>query len=122
MLFRHETSDQFFIEPCQSQANILVIDRLSQEFSLVSAKTEIPSTSKSRPIFGIVGTIRLLAGHYLVVITKCSKAGMVNGQDIWRVDESEVIPFARTFLHLNEQQVIKFYLSECVVLTKNSHI
>lgn len=93
------------IEPIHDPANILVIDRLNQEFSLIDGKKHIPSTSKSRAIFGIVGTIRLLAGPYLVVITKCSKAGMVNGQDIWKIDETEIIPFARTILHLNEEQV-----------------
>lgn len=104
--FRHETTDQFFIEPCQNPSNILVIDRLNQEISLVDGKKHIPTTAKSRSIFGIVGTIRLLAGQYLVVITKCSKAGMVNSQDIWKVDETEILPFARTLLHLNEEQVI----------------
>lgn len=93
------------IEPIHDPGNILVIDRLNQEFSLVDGKKHIPSTSKSRSIFGIVGTIRLLAGPYLVVITKCSKAGMVNGQDIWKIDETEILPFARTILHLNEEQV-----------------
>jgi hypothetical protein len=34
---------------------------------------------------------------------------MVNGQDIWKVDETEIIPFARTFLHLNEEQVKMSY-------------
>jgi hypothetical protein len=104
-VIRHETSDQFFIEPSQNPTNILVIDRLNHEFSLVDGRKHVPSTAKSRSIFGIVGTIRLLAGPYLVVITKCSKAGMVNGQDIWKVDETEIIPFARTILHLNEEQV-----------------
>lgn len=106
---RHETPDQFFIEPSQNPTNILVIDRLNHEFSLVDGRKHVPSTARSRSIFGIVGTIRLLAGPYLVVITKCSKAGMVNGQDIWKVDETEIIPFARTFLHLNEEQVKMSY-------------
>lgn len=83
----------------------MVIDRLNQEISLVDGKKNIPTTAKSRSIFGIVGTIRLLGCQYLVVITKCSKAGMVNSQDIWKVDETEIIPFARTLLHLNEEQV-----------------
>lgn len=104
-LILHETPDQFLIEPIHDPGNILVIDRLNQEFSLVDGKKHIPSTSKSRSIFGIVGTIRLLAGPYLVVITKCSKAGMVNGQDIWKIDETEILPFARTILHLNEEQL-----------------
>ena len=82
MKIRHETSDQFFIEPSHhNQGGVLVIDRLSQEIKLIeSSKNVVPTSAKSKPIFGIVGTIRLLAGQYLVVITKCSKAGAVNSQ------------------------------------------
>lgn len=105
---RHETSDHFFIEPSRSTAKILSIDRLNQEVTLVDNQNVIPTTARSRPISGIVGTIRLLAGQYLVVITRSSKAGSVNGQDIWRVDGTELLPFARTMLHLTDEQVPQF--------------
>lgn len=99
------------MEPAQSApasgSHVLVIDRLSQEISWLDGSrrhSSIPTTARSRGIFGLVGTIRLLAGQYLVIITKCSRAGAINGQDIWRVDETELLPFARTLLHLNEEQ------------------
>ena len=64
---------------------------------------------------GIVGTIRLLAGQYLVVITKSSRSGTVNGQDIWRIEGTELLPFARTMLHLTDEQVKTFPLFHQVI-------
>lgn len=107
-VLRHETSDHFFIEACKNPAKILVIDRLNQEISLVDNNNAVPATAHSKPILGIVGTIRLLAGQYLVVITKSSKAGTINGQDIWRIERTELLPFSRTLLHLTDDQVIDF--------------
>ncbi len=107
-MYRHETTDQFFIESTQNAAShILVIDRLSQEISWIDGSrrnSSIPPSARSRAIFGLVGIIRLLAGPYLVIITKCSRAGAVNSQDVWKVDETQMLPFARTLLHLNEEQ------------------
>jgi phosphatidylinositol 4-phosphatase len=102
---RHEIPDKFFVETNGNSRELLVIDRLTQEITLVENRNQIPPVAKSRPICGIIGTIRLLAGNYLVVITKSSKAGQINGQDIWRVEETDVISFSRTLLHLNEEQV-----------------
>ena len=105
MFSRHEIPDKFFVETNGNSRELLVIDRLTQEITLVENRNQIPPVVKSRPICGIIGTIRLLAGNYLVVITKSSKAGQINGQDIWRVEETDVISFSRTLLHLNEEQV-----------------
>lgn len=67
---------------------------------------QIPQASSTKPICGIVGTLRLLAGPYLVIITKKHKVGSINGQTIWQVAETEVISYSRTLLHLTEKQVI----------------
>ncbi|KAI9563359.1 hypothetical protein GHT06_010820 [Daphnia sinensis] len=114
-LILYETNDQFLFEPIHDPGNILVIDRLNQEYSFSNGKTHFPSTSKSRSIFGIVGTIRLLAGPYLVVITKRSKAGMVHGQDIWKIEETEILPFAKTILHLNGEQLAENKLFKSMI-------
>lgn len=52
-----------------------------------------------------MGTIRLLAGNYLVVIVGKKHIGTINGQPIFQVTETEVIPYSRTLLHLTENQV-----------------
>lgn len=31
--------------------------------------------------------------------------GSINGQDIWLITDTELIPYKRTTLHLNERQV-----------------
>lgn len=67
---------------------------------------QIPQASSTKPICGIVGTLRLLAGPYLVIVTKKHKVGSINGQTIWQVAETEVISYSRTLLHLTEKQVI----------------
>ena len=82
-----------------------MIDRLNQEIGAVEHGSALPAYTIKRPIFGIVGIVKLLAGHYLVIITKCSRAGTVNGQDIWKIDETQILPFAKSILHLNEEQV-----------------
>jgi len=52
-----------------------------------------------------MGTIHLLAGNYLVVITGKKHVGTINGEDIWEVTGTEVISYCRTLLHLSETQV-----------------
>lgn len=66
---------------------------------------QIPQTSSSKPICGIIGTVRLIAGPYLVVITRKSKIGTINNQDVWLLEDYEIISFTRTLLHLTEKQV-----------------
>lgn len=44
-------------------------------------------------------------GPYLIVITKRAKVGNVDEKTIWKVTGTEIIPYQRTILHLNEQQV-----------------
>lgn len=74
---------------------------------------QIPQASSTKPICGIVGTLRLLAGPYLVIITKKRKVGSINGQTVWQVAETEVISYSRTLLHLTEKQISqnKLYIS-----------
>ena len=43
-------------------------------------------------------------GPYLVVITKKTKVGELNGNDVWKVAGTELLSYKRTTLHMNEQQ------------------
>jgi len=104
-LVLHETPYKFFIEPTGNSDKVLALDRLNQEIRLVASRDEIPKNAIRKPIFGMIGTIQLIACKYLVVITKRSRAGMVNGQHIWKVDETQILPFSRSILHLNEEQL-----------------
>ena len=44
-------------------------------------------------------------GPYLIVITKVSKVGEIYGQSVYKIEETEIIPFSRTTLHLTEDQI-----------------
>ncbi len=44
----------------------------------------------------------------MLVIGSKSKAGVINGEDIWKVDQMELLSYTRNDNHLNEQQVIYF--------------
>lgn len=101
----HITAANFFVEPVDSSAReLLVIDRLTSEITLTKNERRIPIDAEVRLIFGIVGVIRLLAGPYLIVITRREKVGEVDQRPIWKVTGTEVISYQRTLLHLNEQQ------------------
>ncbi|KDR20269.1 phosphatidylinositide phosphatase SAC1 isoform X2 [Zootermopsis nevadensis] len=101
------TPEKFYIEAIGDGNELLVIDRVSQEISLQVNYGQIPQASSSKPICGIVGTLQLLAGPYLVIITKKDKVGTINGETIWKVAEIEVISYTRTLLHLTEKQISK---------------
>ncbi|XP_035829219.1 phosphatidylinositol-3-phosphatase SAC1 isoform X2 [Aplysia californica] len=104
----HITSEKFIVEPVSNSAgqeDVLVIDRLTQEISLQSGESGIPASAITKTIYGIVGIIRLVAGPYLMVITKREKVGSILGSDIWKVTGTEVLSYKRSFTHLTEKQV-----------------
>ena len=83
----------------------------SNFFFVTVHKIEVPPCAQHKVIFGVIGTIKLIAGNYLVVVTGRKKIGTINGQTIWTVTNTEVLSYTKTNLHLNEKQVhilIKF--------------
>ena len=56
-------------------------------------------------IYGIVGVANLLACPYLIVITKITKVAEIYGQPIFRIDETDIIPYLRFTRHLTDEQV-----------------
>lgn len=67
-----------------------------------------------RSIHGIIGIINLISGPNLIVITSKVRMGDINGQAIYKVQTTDIIPYARNMSHLNEYQVTKQIL-------QNSH-
>jgi hypothetical protein len=47
---------------------------------------------------------RLIAGPYLLVVTKKKLLGQINGQNVWQMTGAEIICCTRTLLHLTEKQ------------------
>ncbi len=65
-----------------------------------------------RSIHGIIGIINLISGPYLIVITSKVRIGDINGQAIYKVQTTDIIPYARNMSHLNENQVIEILKKE----------
>jgi len=72
---------------------------------LVGTASQIPTTASRRKIWGLIGTIRLLACRYLVVITDAEMCGTIAGHNIYKISSTDVIPYTRSSLHLTERQV-----------------
>lgn len=102
-------------------------DQALKMFLISSAKMEVPPSAVTRPICGILGTIRLVAGRhpaeaasscvqlladclyhtgmYLIVITRKKNVGSLLGHAVWKAVDFDVISYKKTVLHLSEIQV-----------------
>uniref|UniRef100_A0A8C1HLR6 SAC1 like phosphatidylinositide phosphatase b n=1 Tax=Cyprinus carpio carpio TaxID=630221 RepID=A0A8C1HLR6_CYPCA len=102
---KHTTPEKFFMEACDDGAgDVLAIDRVSTEMSLAVRK-DVPPSAVTRPICGIMGTIRLVAGMYLIVITKKRKVGDLLGHAVWKATDFDIISYKKTVLHLTDAQM-----------------
>ncbi|XP_077576970.1 phosphatidylinositol-3-phosphatase SAC1-B [Stigmatopora nigra] len=100
------TTDKFYIEACDDgSVDVLAIDRISTEMTL-TVKRDIPTSAEIRPICGLMGTIRLVAGMYLIIITKKKKVGDLLGHAVWKVMDFDIISYQKTILHLRENQML----------------
>lgn len=101
----HITPEKFYVEACDDGADdVLIIDRVSTEVTL-AVKKDIPPSAVTRPIFGILGTIHLVAGNYLIVITKKTKIGEFFNHVIWKATDFDVLSYKKTMLHLTDIQL-----------------
>uniref|UniRef100_A0A668U5L7 SAC domain-containing protein n=1 Tax=Oreochromis aureus TaxID=47969 RepID=A0A668U5L7_OREAU len=101
----HITPEKFYIEACDDgSVDVLAIDRVSTEMTLTVRK-DVPASAETRPICGLMGTIRLVAGMYLVVITKKRKVGDLLGHAVWKALDFDVISYKKTILHLTDNQM-----------------
>ncbi|KAK1332530.1 hypothetical protein QTO34_007211 [Cnephaeus nilssonii] len=101
----HITTEKFYVEACDDGVDdVLIIDRVSTEVTL-SVKKDIPPSAVTRPIFGILGTIHLVAGNYLIVITKKIKIGEFFNHVIWKATDFDILSYKKTMLHLTDIQM-----------------
>uniref|UniRef100_A0A8C7TMA0 SAC domain-containing protein n=1 Tax=Oncorhynchus mykiss TaxID=8022 RepID=A0A8C7TMA0_ONCMY len=101
---QHTSPEKFYIEACDDGADaVLAIDRVSNEMTL-TGKKDVPPSANTRPICGIMGTVRLVAGMYLIVITKKRNVGSLLGHAVWKAVDFDVISYKKTVLHLTEDQ------------------
>lgn len=101
----HITPEKFYVEACDDGADdVLTIDRVSTEVML-AVKKDVPPSAVTRPIFGILGTIHLVAGNYLIVITKKMKVGEFFSHVIWKATDFDILSYKKTMLHLTDIQL-----------------
>ncbi|XP_023234959.1 phosphatidylinositide phosphatase SAC1-A-like [Centruroides sculpturatus] len=62
------------------------------------------TVNSSSSVYENLMLILIFPGPHLVLITKKSKVGEINGQSIWRVEDTETHAYARASLHLTEDQ------------------
>ncbi|VDN09040.1 unnamed protein product [Dibothriocephalus latus] len=106
---------------CQADTDQVIIaerdesvwGRLSQQVRrhLTLIKTDyeqpVPNDVSAKPstIYGILGTIRLLSGRYLLTVDKRELVGKLFGHKIYRALECSVHPFAKSTSNLNEEEM-----------------
>uniref|UniRef100_A0A6I8SJ63 Phosphatidylinositol-3-phosphatase SAC1 n=1 Tax=Xenopus tropicalis TaxID=8364 RepID=A0A6I8SJ63_XENTR len=101
----HITPEKFYVEACDPGVDdVLTIDRVSTEVTL-TGKKDIPPSAITRAIYGILGTIRLVAGMYLIVITRKKKVGDLLNHSIWKATDFDIISYKKTMLHLTDTQL-----------------
>lgn len=102
----HITNDTFYVESVdKGNHELLAIDRVTGDIELKSNTEQIPPTViESKLIYGIFGIIRLLSGPYLIVVTERARVGDLLGHTVYKVTATEVIPYKKTTMHLNETQ------------------
>lgn len=94
-----------YVETCEIHVSICVL-------SSVNFLDVLPNVdeAKHQHIHGIIGIINLIAGPYLIVITSKLRVGEINGQIIYKVQTTEIIPYSRNMSHLNEHQVSQSWI------------
>lgn len=96
-------SDFFILQT--STKDFLCIDRKTGSFSTTSnvSLDMLPPTAAIK-CFGIVGTIRLLRGNYLIIITEREQVGMIAGHIIYKLTKVDILPYDTRVNILSPQQ------------------
>lgn len=66
---------------------------------------DVPGATNPKEFCGFLGSIKLLAGSYLVLATQRELVGFIAGQAVWRLAGTELVPYFRSTLHLSPEQI-----------------
>ncbi|XP_066255280.1 phosphatidylinositol-3-phosphatase SAC1 [Euwallacea similis] len=99
------TAEKFYLEP-KSSDELLVIDRASEVVTLERNSGQIPPAHSRKDFCGLLGSINLLAGRYLVLLTQRDLVGYIAGHPIWKLVKAELVPYSRSLLHLNNEKLV----------------
>ncbi|XP_023637972.1 phosphoinositide phosphatase SAC8 isoform X1 [Capsella rubella] len=87
-----EFSDKYVLKPVDSSHEGFAVDRRDGNIKPLDENASSGNPTKVSIIYGVGGTIRLLAGTYLLVITAREKAGSYLGFPIFRVTAMNFLP------------------------------
>ncbi|KAI9598348.1 SacI homology domain-containing protein [Syncephalis fuscata] len=106
--------DAFVFEPLsattaaprgKSNAPKLILQRATGVASTGNTQDAYPGKAeKIITCHGILGTIRLLSGNYLIVITDRQWVGCLDGHDIYTIKDTQLFRYARSDAHLTPRQ------------------
>uniref|UniRef100_A0A0K8TMQ9 Phosphatidylinositol-3-phosphatase SAC1 n=1 Tax=Tabanus bromius TaxID=304241 RepID=A0A0K8TMQ9_TABBR len=102
-MYFYATNDYYVVEP-NGKKELLIIDRISGEAKVQAKTTQLQNIIPERRICGVLGSIKLIAGHYLIVATHRLFVGMINGQAIWSLAGYDILPYATSLTHLSLSQ------------------
>lgn len=83
---------------------MLCIDRVSEIPRIYKSPGKVPA-SNPREFCGFLGSVKLLAGTYLVLATHRELVGFIAGHAVWRLAGTELIPYFKSTLHLSPEQI-----------------
>ncbi|CAN6916406.1 unnamed protein product [Brassica oleracea] len=87
-----EFPDKYVVKPVDSPHEGFSVDRRDGNIKPIDDNTSSGDATRVSTVFGVGGTIRLLAGTYLLVITSRVEAGTFLGFPIFRVTAMKFLP------------------------------
>ncbi|KAL2902087.1 Phosphoinositide phosphatase SAC8 [Bienertia sinuspersici] len=99
-----EFKDKYVIRAIRSPDQGFSANRFDGDIQPLSSDDVLESPLKTSKIFGVVGTIRLVAGMYILVITACKEVGKYQGFPIFRVETMKYLPCNQAIKELSTQE------------------
>lgn len=99
-----EFKDKYVIRAVASSNQGLSISRSHGDIQPLINDDSSESPSKTSKICGVVGTIRLVAGMYMIVITSAEEVGKYHGFPIFRVQSLKYLPCNQALKQLSPQE------------------
>ncbi|KAK9699155.1 hypothetical protein RND81_08G156400 [Saponaria officinalis] len=99
-----EFKDKFVIRAFDFHDHGFSANRFDGTIHPLSSDDILESPTKTSTICGVVGTIRLVAGVYILVITSSKEVGKYHGFPIYRVESMKYLPRNQSLKELNSRE------------------
>ncbi|XP_042378318.1 phosphoinositide phosphatase SAC7-like [Zingiber officinale] len=98
--------DKYILEPIDvSSDSYLSISRTDGSSSLIAQLPKCTTQSPSvRPVFGVIGMLKLLVGSYLLVVTERECVGSYLGHPIYKVSGMQILPCNNSLKNSSSEQ------------------